>query len=102
MVLGCACVQVPNSTDCTVAGQLANGMICAETNTGKTSTLTFDQTIEFLEPQAADPVKKLPARAGAMCTSSADYTARKNALEQACREMGTHCTYEMQKAIGMK
>lgn len=98
------CVTIPNTTDCTVAGLIQNGMICAETNTSKTSQLTAKQMVEFLEPQPERPdpndaTKTLPARAGATCQSSEDRKKIKDAIEEACRELGTHCTYEIKQAI---
>jgi len=64
----------------------------------------MDQYIEFLEPQEErpdpqDPSKVLPARGGAICTSSEDYFKRKLALEEACRILGKRCKKEIQDAI---
>jgi hypothetical protein len=99
-----ACVTVPNTTVCTVSGVMADGAICAETLTDKTSELTLTEWIDFLEPQPErpDPVhpgETLPARAGAMCQSSEDWNKMKTALEQACRELGNRCSYQIKTAI---
>ena len=89
-----ACVTIPNTRKCSVAGLLDAGMICAETITGKTSEMNLLETIEFLEPQPEG------ARAGAICQSAEDYRREKDALEQACRMLGNRCTPEIQHAIG--
>ena len=90
----CACIEVPNTKTCAVAGSLMAGGICAETLTGKTSDMTFDEFVTFLEPQTgATP------RPGAICQSADDWNAQKTVLEQACRMLGARCTYAMQKTI---
>jgi hypothetical protein len=88
-----SCVTVPNVTGCTVAGKLAAGMICAETQTGVTSELTLDQTVLFLEPS------QNPQRAGAICMSADDYAKEKQALEDACRQLGNNCSREAKQAL---
>lgn len=93
----CQSVTVPNTTACTIAGDMAAGMICAETLTSKTYDLTFDQTIEFLEPDP--PQVGHTQRAGAICESSLDWNKKKTALEQACRILGDNCNYELKLAI---
>lgn len=89
---GCGTL-VPNTRACTAAGSIASGAICAETNTGKTSEMTFDEFLNFLEPQTN------PERAGAICQSTEDWNKLKTALEQACRGLGKRCTYEIKSAI---
>jgi hypothetical protein len=84
-----ACVSVPNTAVCTVPGLMSDGMICAETNTGKTSEMTLDDTVTFLEPETEPS-----PRAGAMCMTANDWNRMKTALEQACRMLGNKCTYE--------
>lgn len=98
------CVTIPNTTACTVAGVLAAGSICSETQTNVTYDMTLDETIDFLEPQLErpdpkNPGKILPARAGAVCQSASDWNKNKTALEVACRELGKRCSYEMKAAI---
>lgn len=83
---------------------MSAGAICAETQTSRTFDLTLDQLIEMLEPQGerddpAHPGQKLPARAGAIIQSAEDYNKNKTALESACRELGSHCSYEIRQAI---
>ena len=103
MVLS-ACVTVPNTTVCTVSGVLSDGSICAETLTGKKSELDIDKFLEFLTPQDErpdpdHPGQTLPKRAGAMCQSKEDWNKMKTALEQACRDLGLRCSYELKHAI---
>lgn len=106
-------IKSPNATPCTAAGRLWAGMDCAETNTGRISSLSYREAIDFLEPQperecvpvpgfnvcADDQTKgvkvKLAARAGAITESDDDFTAQKNAFEQACVELKNRCTPEM-------
>lgn len=98
------CATIPNTTVCTVAGVFSAGAICAETLTPNTSSMTLDEYLAFLEPQAerpdpANPGKTLPPRAGAMCQSADDWNAQKTALEQTCRLLGPRCSYQVKKAI---
>lgn len=98
------CVTIPNTRSCQVAGVLNAGMICAESLTDHTSDMTLSQAIDFLEPQAErpdpeNPGKTLPARAGAICRSADDESKLKTALEEACRELGSRCSYEIQQTI---
>lgn len=86
------CVTIPNTTACSVAGKLADGMTCATTETGETSALDFNGALTFLEPTTT--------RAGAICQSADDYAKLKTALQEACRSLGSKCTYEMQAAMG--
>lgn len=95
-----ACVTVPNTTVCTVAGTMSAGAICAETLTDHKTEMDLDTWIEFLEPQLersdpSDPAKVLPARAGALCQSAEDWNKQKTALEQACRMLGKRCSREL-------
>lgn len=59
--------------------------------------MTLNEYIDFLEPQPAHGGN--PARAGAICESAADWTKKKTALEQACRELGRRCSFEIQEMI---
>lgn len=93
-IIASACVSVPNTKACSVAGKLAAGMICAETISGKTSEMTLDETIVFLEPT--------DKRAGAICKSADDSNKEKTALEKACRELGNRCTYETRAKLGVE
>jgi site-specific DNA-cytosine methylase len=90
-VSSCACITVPITTHCSVAGKLAAGMDCSD-STGKITELSLEETIEFLEPD------ELTGRAGAICQSTADYTAIKTALDQACRKLGKACSYALRTA----
>lgn len=98
------CVTVPDTEGCAVAGKLRHGMLCAHSNFDSTRELTFEQAIEFLEPQLErddpeNPGKKLPPRGGAICRSASDTQKLKTALEQACRELAGGCSYETRRAI---
>ena len=100
------CVTVPNVRSCQVAGVLAAGMICAESQTGITSDMDLQQTIDFLEPQPERPdpantAVTLPARAGAVCRSTDDERRMKETLEKLCRQMGTKCMPELRAAISL-
>lgn len=103
LLSGCAGVTTPNTRECTVAGIVQAGMDCAMTNTGEISEMTFEEMVEWLEPQPerVDPVtgKTLPARAGAVCRSDDDFTRQKIALEQACELLKSRCTPELKAAI---
>jgi len=89
-----SCVTLPNTKACSVAGTLLGGAICAETLTGVKSEMTFDEYMEFLEPQEAPT-----PRAGAICQSAEDWGKQKTALEQACRELGSNCKKETRQAL---
>jgi hypothetical protein len=97
-------VTVPNTRACTVAGVISAGAMCAETITGIQSDLSFDEFLDFLEPQEerpdpAHPGQTLPARGGAVCQSASDWGAQKTALEQACRILGRRCPPELVRVI---
>lgn len=91
LVLLSSCVTVPNVKVCSVAGVMTAGAICAETISGKTSEMDFNQLIDFLEPQ------QNPKRAGAVFMSSEDFNKVKTALEEACRELGPKCGFQSLK-----
>jgi hypothetical protein len=112
------CVTVPNARGCSAGGSLARGAICGENLTDKKWDLTFAEYLDMLEPQeerdcvqvqgmtvcaehpAADATPAhLPKRAGAVCRSAEDDQAIHTALEQACRELGKACSYEIKKAL---
>lgn len=91
LLSSCGHIQVPNTEFCTVAGTVSAGAICAETITHKTRDMTFDEFLIFLEPT--------DQRGGALCQSADDYNELKTTLEQACRLLGTRCSYEMKRTI---
>lgn len=104
LVSGCATVKIPNAQVCTVAGKISAGADCAWTLSNQTSEMTFDEFLDFLEPQRArpDPGKPditLPARAGALCQSAEDWNKNKTALEQACKLLGRNCSRTARAAI---
>jgi hypothetical protein len=101
MLAGCT-VSIPNITVCATAGVLSAGGDCAETLSGKTSSLTLDQWIEFLEPQAEQTLpdgKVIPSRGAALCMSSDGFAKLKTAMEQACKLLGAKCQKEVTQRI---
>lgn len=99
-----ACVTVPNTKACAVKGILSAGAICAETLTGLTSEMTFDEFLTFLEaqPDTSDPNhlgEIRPGHAAAIVQSADDWNKQKTALEQACRELGNSCSYQIKEAL---
>lgn len=119
-LLASSCVMIPNITECSVLSIVADGMTCAETQTNKQTDLNFDELIDFLEPQDErtcvpispsipvcsgfaptdqKPAVKLPKRAGAIITSAVDYQRQSTAFEQACRDLGSKCTPEIQAQV---
>lgn len=91
--VSCAHIKVPNTEVCAVAGVVAAGADCAETQTKKTRSMNMDMFIEWLEPD------EKTQRGAALCQSSDDWNKQKTALETACRKLGVGCTYEMKKVI---
>jgi hypothetical protein len=96
------CATIPNIKACTAAGVLSAGANCAETVTGVTSQMTEDEYFDFLEPQQerpdpSSPGHLLPARGGAICTSSEDFNRLKTEFEKACKKI--KCTKEAAQAL---
>lgn len=73
-------VKVPNIRICSSAGAVSAGADCAWTLSSKTETMTFDQFLDFLEPNEV--------RGGAVCSSVEDWIKLKNVLESTCRRYG--------------
>jgi len=100
---GCKGVELTNDAACSATSFLSNGMDCAESLTRKTTHLTLEQSIEFLEPQPEridkKTGKKIPERGGAICQSVEDWNGRRTALDIACRKAKKRCTQEMRGAI---
>jgi hypothetical protein len=86
LIISCANVSVPNIEVCTVAGNIQLGSVCANTLSDETRDLSFEETIEFLEPSEI--------RGGALFLSASDFNKLKTALEQAC--VKNKCRYERQ------
>ena len=61
-------------------------MDCAQTGSDRTSEINMIEMVKFLEE-------------GAICMSSEDYKRQKNAIEQACVQLGNACTFETKQAI---
>ncbi len=99
--LSCA-VQVPNVKACATAGVFSAGADCVTTISGEHTELSFDQWLEFLEPQ---PEKKkddgsvIPERGAAVCLSSDDWTSLKTAIMKLCEKVGTWCKKEEKEKI---
>lgn len=53
--------------------------------------MAFDEYVAFLEPNNE--------RGGALCQSSEDWNKQKTALEEACRELGPRCRYEIRQVL---
>ena len=87
-VLMASCVTVPNTENCTVAGDIAGGAMCATAISGETRHMTADEYIEFLLP--GEQPDGTP-RAGAVCRTARDHENEKTAFEKACRMLGKRC-----------
>ena len=103
-ILGCTHITLPNTQVCTVAGVISEGADCANTGSDETSSMTFGEFLEFLEPQAerpdpADPAKVIPARGGALCQSAEQWNRLKTELEKACEKLGKYCTRETKQVM---
>jgi hypothetical protein len=101
---GCVHITVPETEACTVAGDQTAGAFCAKSISGSTRNMNLDEWIEFITPQLERPDPEhagqvLPARGGAVCQSELDYGRIKTTLEQACRELGNDCSYELKATI---
>lgn len=103
LLSGCKSIPIKNKSYCAVAGVMQAGMNCAESLSTEKYELTFEEMIDFLEPQSErkDPKtgKTLPARAGAICQSAEDATQSFTELDQACRALGSACSYEVKEVI---
>ena len=104
LLASCVHVQVPNVRKCSVRGLIRLGANCAETNTGKTSELTYEELVDYIQalperPDPANPGQMLPKKGAAIITSSLDAGAEKTAMEEACRALGSKCSYELQQSI---
>lgn len=101
----CAGIKIKDSKVCAVAGVMSAGMDCAHTLNDKTYEINLDETIAFLEPK--DTVKDKngkivsQARGAAMCQSAADWNQQKTDLEEACKILGSACSFEMQQTISI-
>jgi hypothetical protein len=80
-----------------VAGVLAAGANCAETQTSKVRHMDIAEFITFLEPRDATETEK--EKGPAICQSSQHFGDMKTALEVACEMLKERCTYEMQQAL---
>lgn len=81
-------MTIHNEKVCAVAGTVSAGAICAETLSNKTSDLSFEQFLDFLEASSS--------HGAAVCMSAADFNTLKTDLELACRKLGSQCLYAKQ------
>lgn len=103
LLVSCAGVEIKNTRAVTVAGRLLNGADWANMLDEETGSMTFEEFVEFLEPQPAERNSRgeitRPERGGAICQSADHFNQNKTSLELACIHLGKLCTYEMQEAI---
>lgn len=96
-------IKIEETELCSVAGVMAAGMNCAKTLSPDTREMDLQETLQFLEPQAAvyDEKGKLlsPEKGPAICASMDDFNKQKTALEIACIALGSLCTYEIKETI---
>lgn len=90
---GCKTIEVKDTEVCAVAGTVLAGADCVHTLTDERRSMTFDEFIEWLEPQ------ETPERGPAICQSSQHFNEFKTTLEIACRKLGKRCTYDIKKII---
>lgn len=100
----CVSVEIKDTKDCAVAGDLRAGMICTHTLNDTVERMDLQHSLDWLQPQNQRPDpdnigQTLPAHGAALCRSANDYLEAKNELEEACRILGKRCTLEMQKTI---
>lgn len=79
-------VKFPDVKVHTVAGRFQAGMNWAYTGHDETGEIDAQEALEFLE-------------GGALCLSSQDYLAQKNAIEEACYKLGSACSFEVKQVI---
>lgn len=82
----CASITLPDVRVCAVAGKLTHGMDCAYTISNKTESLTFEQSVELLEPS--------DLHGGALVMSPGDWNRLKTEIDKACKIMGDRCQKE--------
>lgn len=93
LVSSCGSIKIENAEVCSVKSFLQDGMFCAETLTQNKRELTFDEMVEFLEPNQ-DTMK-----GAALCMSLFQWNQMKTSLEQACELLDDRCTYNMKEHI---
>lgn len=101
LLLSCS-TSIPNTKVCVVAGSAINGADCAYTLTDEIDAMTFEEFMEFLEPQDTHQAPDghiVVAKAGALCQSASDWNAQKTALEELCRKYKGACSYQVQTAV---
>lgn len=104
LTLSACSIQVKDTEVCAAAGLVSAGASCAHTLSDDHRELSFEQFIDFLEPQPqrpnpSDPKTPLPARGAALCMSPDDWNSLKTSLEEACKKLGGGCSYEMKQKL---
>jgi len=90
-------MTIADKIGCSPAGAVFAGGICSHTNHDETFDLSFDEFINFLEPQEAKAGR--PAKGAAVCFSSIDTQKIVTELKTACRLLKKSCSFETKKLI---
>jgi len=93
LLSSCAKIKIKNTEVCSVAGFLQDGMICGNTLKPERRVMTFDEMVNFLEPNIDTN------KGAALCQSLEDWSSIKTSLEQACELLEDRCTFEMEETI---
>lgn len=115
--LSCTSLEIQDANTCAPAGKLSQGGLCTHLTNNKTSLLTFNELIDFIEaqpertcvpvpgfPVCADdqsqgvPVK-MPARGAAFILSASDFGQIALELQEGCRMLGKRCSFQMQLLV---
>lgn len=121
LLSGCQSVTIKNTEPCAVAAVLEAGGFCAGTLTGVTRDLDPGQMLDLIEARDERPDPRpsytpdpspthtcggvltdrpcLPAKAAGVIQTAEDFGTTKETLEEACRLLGSHCTYELKQTI---
>jgi hypothetical protein len=115
-----ACITIADGTACSLAGNLpahSDGSFCSHLISATSINLTLNETLDFLNAQPQRfcvPVLGMPicaddqlqgtqvmmsARGAAIFMSDQDWNTMKTELEEACRELGSSCSYATQSMI---
>lgn len=91
LLQSCGSIEIKDTKHCAVAGVVSAGADCVTLVSGTTSSLTFDDLIDMLEPNEQ--------RGGAIITPVDDFVELKKSLEKACVLLDNRCTKEIKKKI---
>lgn len=97
-------MTIQDTTACTVNGVISRGATCASTVSSVQTQLTLAEVLDILEarPERPDPQHPglvLPAHPSGVFESAEDYASDSSELQQACRDLGTRCSYAAKQAI---